>query len=123
MGKRRFRSMAEAEEAWQQADKAQGLLHMALNSVLAGKVRWLQRGQYRVGLCRAVAAHGGVVIVEYHAADQEPYGSAYYLDEWAGNVRGRLPSSDPEFVELHELAVKAVALRDELVREGLTCTR
>jgi hypothetical protein len=108
--------MAEAEEAWRSADRLHGLFMLALNSELAGEVRWLQRGLYRVGVCRATSACGGVVIVVFSTGEQRPLAEVHYLDEWAAAVLGRPPSSDPDDVALYELAVKAKALRDELAR-------
>jgi hypothetical protein len=123
MGKRRFRSMADAEAAWRAADRLHGLFMLALHDVMAGKVRWHQRAVFRLGVSRADGAHGGVVIVEYTAPGQSPYVEVHYLDDWAAHVLGKPPSSDPDDVALWDLTRQAKALRDELVREAVTCTR
>jgi hypothetical protein len=58
-----------------------------------------------------------VVVVVFNPGEQRPLAEVHFLDEWAGEVLRRPPSSDPDDVALYELAGKAKALRDELARE------
>lgn len=76
--KRRFATWADAEIAYDVANRMSSVLDIALTAMVKGAVHWIDGEQPRkIGLCKLEAAHGGVVIL----VEREMVG-AQYLDEW-----------------------------------------
>lgn len=77
--RRRFTTWADAEIAYDVANRMSSILEVALREMVKGTVKWIPGEQpRRIGLCKLDAAHGGVVIL----VERDMIG-AQYLDEWA----------------------------------------
>lgn len=128
---RRFSTWADAEMAYDIANKMSNVLDIALAELVRGQVQWIQGEQPRkIGLCKLRAAHGGVVIL----VEREMIG-ARYLDEWANEVQTR-PSPphtkgyQPEYnawLDIRRLATKAKdeqrIVHEQLIEEAKGCAR
>ncbi len=109
--KRMFKTVADAEAAWENVTKMSGVLEIALRELVIGRVKWLDgESPRRVGLCALGCPHGGVVIL----VDRFSIG-ARYLVEWLGDVQSRpAPKTRdymPEYkawLDVRRLAAQAV---------------
>jgi hypothetical protein len=120
--KRTFESWEAAEIAFRDEAKVRGVLEIALRELAYGQVQWIQGelipAKRKIGLCKLVAPHGGVVIVQEYGMV-----SAVYLDEWVARVE-RIPGPNTRrdydieyrsWLDLWNLARIAKQRRDDAV--------
>lgn len=117
--KYRFSSRAAAEDAYTTTDRMLTVTRTALNDALAGDVRWVKKGIWKIGICRPTSACGGVVIVVANS-----YASAHYLEEWTGETirrfKGNPPKpNDQEMQDLQEVAYKVRRLQRAAIEEEI----
>lgn len=129
--KRRFSTWADAEIAYDLANRMSGVLDVALRELVLGRVKWLEGEQpRRVGLCKLDAPHGGVVIL----VEREMIG-AQYLEEWAHRIQTTpAPAGSKDYhkdykswLDLRRLAAKAKdeqrVVSERLAEAAKGCTR
>lgn len=129
--KRRFATWADAEIAYDVANKTSNVLDIALREMVLGRVKWLEGEQpRRIGLCRLEGAHGGVVIL----VEREMI-VAKYLDEWARLIQAQeAPPTKKEYMpeykawlDLRRLAARAKneqrIVNERLADEAKGCQR
>lgn len=136
MGKKRFRSYAEAEEAYIKAETERCLLMravMALYKGRAGKVQespihwrpWISGGKgnkYRVGLFD-LDSPGGPKLIEVFDSKTNQGASLYVYDayEYCNRVierAGRAPGIDKDAVALHQAASEALQYLHAYEKQG-----
>lgn len=70
----------ELEQRCARLERAIGPLELALADLALGQVVWFGRGVFRLGISRAIGAHGGIVIV-----NNDGNVSADYWEQFARN--------------------------------------
>ena len=98
----------ELESALRQSQNDAGYLHCALNDLINGKVSWLRRGIYRLGISRETQACGGIVLVRMiDNANHSSYTCAYLWEAWYTGQLQSIPSaSDKLGQDLRALAIE-----------------
>lgn len=115
MAKRKFKSYADCESAYEQSAKDAHLSAMALNAELRGAVHWI-RGNYagyRAGVVNPAGADGGIVIVVYSHPGQSDYASAHYIDEWTADRHSE--AIDADGAKFRELQFAVLRYRNAAV--------
>lgn len=83
------------------------VLCMAMNSLVNREVKYIRgKHSYRVGLCRLLESHGGVVVVTFLPKGQRPFSTAHYLEKWCSTTIEAFSfvHHSPEALALVELA-------------------
>ena len=85
--KRTFKSWADAETAFDEAQKQGWITFAALDAMVHDRVKWIKGlTPRRVGVCKLDAAHGGIAIL----VDRDGI-SAHYLDGWISTIEAMPP--------------------------------
>lgn len=115
--KRRFKSYAECELAYDAAQTDSTVAAVVINAMINDERHGVfRKGAYTVRVYRPTAAHGGVVAVTYRAEGQSDYTTTEYLDKWAHVRQVWFPdSNDVEGVALNRLRYRAVEYRNREV--------
>ena len=104
-----------------QLRKDETILHICMNAAIRGEVKWFRgRRGYRLGLVRPASPTGGYAIVEWTGKDQQPSASAYYLEDYASDIR-RVTQSigfDDDRAAQLELIQEALRARDRAIEES-----
>jgi hypothetical protein len=119
--KRRFKSYADCEAAYDAAQSEATVSAQFINAMMNGETCGVsRRGPYTVRVYRPAAAHGGIVAVTFRAEGQADHTAAYYLDAWAADRRLHVHDlSNAEGVAVNELRYWAVEYRNRCVAAPL----
>lgn len=107
MAKKRFKSYADAELAFERAEENANQATRALMGMLADGVKWFKRGAYKAGVCYPTSMSGGTVIVVYRRKGQADQVDAANAERWASETIQRMSPlgyGDEEINDLRELA-------------------
>lgn len=134
MGKRPFKSMAQAAELYRAAEKHRDVLQLALTDQVrsrdclfngVGKVTVLVESaagvngkpgdEYEAHCSRLTSPHGGIVVVYWRSWDRRDTNvTAHYLEEWCREAYERgTRTGDPELMAQARLAEAVLRLRNE----------
>lgn len=112
--KRRFKTYADCEAAYTEADRQNNCMRIALAEVLEKKVQWFRATsdgfKTRVGLLRATGPHGGIVLIY---ANKMP--AALYLDDWARQVRSDAQIGQRYALDLLPVLGEILCARDHAI--------
>ena len=128
--KYRFKDRAEAERAVVVCDQQLTLHRIALDALLRDEFTWTDwftgpgpsgLSRFQMGIARASAAHGGIVVVREQYGDQKPSQSAYWADGWMRNKHEDYIAYSPQDAESRAyrdcyLAVRSI--QNLLVKEA-----
>ena len=122
--KRKFRSYADCEKAYEQADRNRHTSAVTLNAVIRGDVHWIKSRTvdgkfYRAGVIDPNCASGGYVVVVFTSPGQKDSSAAYYLEDWLSEEQRRfalLGSGDPEQRAYRDLITKVAMYRTRVQR-------
>jgi hypothetical protein len=118
MSRARQYTKAEALAECERLNRQNGVLSLALSLSTSGspdatEVAYSDRYRYVFKLYGARRADGGIVTMTFHAPDERPITSAYYLEDLASTYRGC--SLTDEMTSLRNAVDKLYVKRNRLV--------
>lgn len=112
-----FRDRAEAESAYNKAREHELRTLMAFGDILEGRCVWLERGAYRLALCRADSPCGGLAVLEFRHPGQRNSYTAYYLEDAYHELGPRRAAllTCPDAHDVAQLLALAMVERDRII--------
>lgn len=87
--------------------KENTILHIGVNDLYNGKVKWFKKGKHKVGVSRVTGPCGGIVFYGYRQDDGEYYICVYQFEDWFPKMRDYVPAhTNQDGLDLRNVALE-----------------